>query len=84
MKGVKPGGPDLFCTTFTFGLYAQCHLPVGLKQITDMRKLALLIIIACLFSGCSERKGKLLEFPNTRQAYDFSCGPGAVQVVMAY
>jgi predicted double-glycine peptidase len=49
-----------------------------------MKKTTLVFLILLVFSGCSGHKGKLLDFPNTRQAYEYSCGPGAVQTVMAY
>jgi len=49
-----------------------------------MKKIVLLVLITLVFSGCSRGKSKILDFPNTRQSYDYSCGPGAVQAVMAY
>jgi len=49
-----------------------------------MNKVTQFFLIALVFSACSGEKSKLLDFPNTRQAYEFSCGPGAVQSVMAY
>jgi len=49
-----------------------------------MKKSALLLIIAFGLSCCSENRIRILDFPNTRQSYDYSCGPGAVQAVMAY
>jgi uncharacterized protein len=49
-----------------------------------MKKLALFFLIAYGISGCSENKTKILDFPTTRQSFDYSCGPGAVQAVMAY
>jgi len=49
-----------------------------------MKKLALLLLITYALSGCTVTKRKILDFPETRQSYDYSCGPGAVQAVMAY
>jgi predicted double-glycine peptidase len=49
-----------------------------------MKKLALLLIFAYGLSGCAVSKRKILDFPTTRQSFDYSCGPGAVQAVMAY
>ncbi len=49
-----------------------------------MRKIQLFILIACGITGCSEKKVELLDFPNTRQSFEYSCGPSAVQAVMAY
>jgi predicted double-glycine peptidase len=49
-----------------------------------MKKLALILIIAYGLSGCTVSKRKILDFPNTRQSFDYSCGSGAVQAVMAY
>ncbi|MCX6245899.1 MAG: C39 family peptidase [Bacteroidetes bacterium] len=49
-----------------------------------MKKWTFLLLMALGLSGCTCDKGKLLDFPNTRQSYGYSCGPGAVQVVMAY
>jgi predicted double-glycine peptidase len=49
-----------------------------------MRKAFLLIIIYAAISGCAPIFRKALDFPVTRQAYDYSCGPSAVQAVMAY
>ncbi len=49
-----------------------------------MKKLVLLLLLTTVLSGCSERIIKVLDFPNTRQSYVYSCGPGAVQAVMAY
>jgi uncharacterized protein len=49
-----------------------------------MKRILLLIVVALLFSGCSKKTSKVLDFPNPRQSYDYSCGPGAVQAVMAY
>jgi uncharacterized protein len=49
-----------------------------------MKKLALLLIISYGLSGCIVSKRKILDFPTTRQSFDYSCGPGAVQAVMAY
>jgi predicted double-glycine peptidase len=49
-----------------------------------MKKLALYLLIVAVLSACSDNKSKILEFPNTRQSFDYSCGPGAVQSVMAY
>jgi predicted double-glycine peptidase len=49
-----------------------------------MKKLALLCLIALVYSGCTKDIIRILDFPNTRQSFDYSCGPGAVQAVMAY
>jgi predicted double-glycine peptidase len=49
-----------------------------------MKRLYLLLILVLGISGCIVSKKKILDFPNTRQSYDYSCGPGAVQAVMAY
>lgn len=49
-----------------------------------MKKFILLILVASGLSGCSRDKTKILDFPNPRQSYDYSCGPGVVQAVMAY
>ncbi len=49
-----------------------------------IRKSFLLFLILSGLQGCSLNKSKILDFPTTRQSYDYSCGPGAVQVVMAY
>jgi predicted double-glycine peptidase len=49
-----------------------------------MKKYVLLFMIAVGLSGCSKNKTKILDFPSTRQSYDYSCGPGAVQAVLAY
>jgi uncharacterized protein len=49
-----------------------------------MKKLTFLFFIAVALSGCSGSNGKLLDVPNLRQTHDYSCGPGAVQAVMAY
>ncbi|MEI7980985.1 MAG: C39 family peptidase [Bacteroidota bacterium] len=49
-----------------------------------MKMLIFPFLLLLVVSGCSGRKGKLLDFPNLRQAHDYSCGPGAVQAVMAY
>jgi uncharacterized protein len=49
-----------------------------------MKKLALILIIAYGLSGCIVSKRKIPDFPNTRQSFDYSCGAGAVQAVMAY
>lgn len=49
-----------------------------------MRKFTLLALISFILSDCSENKTKILDFPSTRQSFDYSCGPGAVQSVMAY
>ncbi len=43
--------------------------------------LILLIVIA---GSCTRSPKKLLDVPHTRQSYGYSCGPSAVQVVMAY
>jgi uncharacterized protein len=49
-----------------------------------MKKLTFLFLLAVLLSGCSGSKGKLLDVPNLRQTHEYSCGPGAVQAVLAY
>ena len=49
-----------------------------------MRKIIIGFFIASVFAGCSENKIELLDFPNTRQSLDYSCGPSAVQSVLAY
>ena len=49
-----------------------------------MKKLVIFISIVYGLSGCAVNKTKLLDFPNTRQSFEYSCGPGAVQAVMAY
>jgi predicted double-glycine peptidase len=49
-----------------------------------MKNFTLLALIVLGLSGCSGNKTKILDFPSTRQSYEFSCGPGAVQAVMAY
>ena len=50
----------------------------------NMRKILIVIFIAVILTGCSEKKIELLDFPNTRQSLDYSCGPSAVQSVLAY
>jgi predicted double-glycine peptidase len=40
-------------------------------------------MMVCLMAGCTSHKTNLLDFPNTRQSFEYSCGPGAVQSVMA-
>lgn len=50
-----------------------------------MRKItALFLTIILLAAGCAVENINILDFPDTRQSYDYSCGPGAVQSVMAY
>jgi predicted double-glycine peptidase len=49
-----------------------------------MRKIALFLFITLGLSFCSGEKVRLLDFPNTRQSYEYSCGPAAVQSIMAY
>jgi predicted double-glycine peptidase len=49
-----------------------------------MKKILAFFFIAYGLSGCYVNKTKLLDFPHTRQSFDYSCGPGAVQAVMAY
>jgi uncharacterized protein len=49
-----------------------------------MKKIFVFFFIANVLSGCFVSRTKLLDFPNTRQSFDYSCGPGAVQAVMAY
>jgi predicted double-glycine peptidase len=51
---------------------------------TLMKKLTFFFIIAIVLSGCFCNKSRILDFPSPRQSYDYSCGPGAVQAVMAY
>ncbi len=50
----------------------------------SMKKLTFLFVIAIAFYGCKRNSGKLLDVPNLRQAHEYSCGPGAVQAVLAY
>jgi predicted double-glycine peptidase len=49
-----------------------------------MKGILLPLIFVLGITGCTVSKKRILDFPNTRQAYDYSCGPGAVQAVMAY
>lgn len=49
-----------------------------------MKRIVAFFFIAYGLSGCYVSKTKLLDFPNTRQSFEYSCGPGAVQAVMAY
>jgi predicted double-glycine peptidase len=49
-----------------------------------MKTTFLFFLGVLLLSFCSCQRQKLLDFPDTRQSYGYSCGPGAVQVVMAY
>jgi predicted double-glycine peptidase len=49
-----------------------------------MKKSVLLFLILSGLSGCSGNKSKILDFPAIRQSYEYSCGPGAVQAVLAY
>ena len=42
------------------------------------------LLFAALLTGCKTDNTKILDFPVTRQSHDYSCGPGAVQAVMAY
>jgi predicted double-glycine peptidase len=49
-----------------------------------MKKLTLFLLVAYGLSGCAVHKTKILDFPTTRQSFDYSCGPGAVQAIMAY
>lgn len=49
-----------------------------------MKNRVAVLLIVFILSGCSSNIVKLLDFPNTRQSYDYSCGAGAVQAVMAY
>lgn len=41
-------------------------------------------IIAYGISGCYISKTKLLDLPNKRKSFEYSCGSGAVQAVLAY
>jgi len=50
----------------------------------NMRKILKIIFIAYVVSGCSQNKIELLDFPNTRQSFEYSCGPSAVQSILAY
>jgi predicted double-glycine peptidase len=47
-------------------------------------KRVILLLSLLVVSGCTTYFKKVLDFPNTRQVYDYSCGSGAVQAVMAY
>ena len=49
-----------------------------------MKRIAVFFFIAYELSGCAVNKTRLLDFPTTRQSFEYSCGPGAVQAVMAY
>jgi predicted double-glycine peptidase len=49
-----------------------------------MKNLLILLLIVSGLSGCGGNKTRLLDFPNTRQSFVYSCGPGSVQAVMAY
>jgi len=49
-----------------------------------MRNTALLLVAALGLTVNSEKKTHILDFPNPRQSYEYSCGPGAVQAVLAY
>ncbi|MEI7897362.1 MAG: C39 family peptidase [bacterium] len=49
-----------------------------------MKTIVVFLITILGISGCSEHRSKLLDFPNTRQSFEYSCGPGAVQAVLAY
>jgi predicted double-glycine peptidase len=49
-----------------------------------MKTATLFFLMVIVFTGCSGKKGKLLDVSSTRQAFEYSCGPGAVQSVMAY
>ncbi len=54
------------------------------RYVRRVKSFILLFSIVLILSGCSANFKKVLDFPNTRQAYDYSCGSGAVQAVMAY
>ena len=49
-----------------------------------MKKIVILLLVVFGLSGCAVNKTVLLDFPHTRQSFDYSCGPGSVQAVMAY
>jgi predicted double-glycine peptidase len=49
-----------------------------------MKKTIILLSIVFGLSGCYIYRAVILDFPQTRQSFDYSCGPGAVQAVMAY
>ena len=50
----------------------------------NIKKIIFIFFIAIGLSGCSGDKGKILDFPVARQAYEYSCGPGCVQHIMTY
>jgi len=49
-----------------------------------MKKIVILLSIVFGLSGCYINRTVILDFPQTRQSFDYSCGPAAVQAVMAY
>ncbi|MGB8359699.1 MAG: C39 family peptidase [Bacteroidales bacterium] len=49
-----------------------------------MKKALILLSIVFGLSGCYINRTVVLDFPQTRQSFNYSCGPGAVQAVMAY
>jgi predicted double-glycine peptidase len=49
-----------------------------------MKKALVFIFILSGLSGCTGHRHNILDFPETRQSFEYSCGPGAVQAVMAY
>jgi uncharacterized protein len=60
-------------------------LYIGAFQNKVLMKEAILIaLILTSLAGCTDEKTTILSFPNTRQSFDYSCGPGSVQAVMAY
>jgi predicted double-glycine peptidase len=52
--------------------------------IGSMTEPFILLLILLVLPGCAGDKTKVLDFPVSRQAFDYSCGPSAVQAVMAY
>ncbi len=57
---------------------------IHIKPGLPMKKIVILLSIVFGLSGCYINRTVLLDFPHTRQSFDYSCGPGAVQAVMAY
>ncbi|MCX6246740.1 MAG: C39 family peptidase [Bacteroidetes bacterium] len=49
-----------------------------------MKKTFFILFISVGLSACSDKEVRLRDFPITRQAFEYSCGPSAVQAVMAY
>ena len=54
------------------------------SAILKIMKTLYLISVTLVLCGCSANIKKVLDFPNTRQTFEYSCGSGAVQAVMAY